>query len=104
MQTEQSQLGSTLAVAYIALVILLVVFSPSGRFDLFWSGSVLLLTFPWSASLLLFAWAIIHDGLKSVFLLPFIFVFAGVNAYFIYRLGEKHERSRKTTYRRQVKD
>jgi uncharacterized membrane protein YfhO len=104
MENEKSQLSSVLASVYIVLVITLVVLSPNGRFDEFWSGSVLLLTLPWSVSLFLFAWLIIHDGIKSALILSFIFVFAGVNAYLLYRIGAKFERGRKHTYKRQMKD
>jgi hypothetical protein len=102
LRNEQSQLGTALAGGYVALVAFILLFSPED-FDIFWSSGVLLLTLPWSMSLLLFMWSLIHVGIKSVFL-PFIVIFAVINASILYGLGAKYDQKRNRTYRRQVKD
>lgn len=49
-------------------------------------GSLLtmIFTLPWSVSMIFFAWALIHDGARS--LLVFLIPFAGLNAFIIYRV------------------
>ena len=44
----------------------------------------LLLTLPWSFSMVIFMWAIAHDGARS--LLIFLVPFAGLNFFLLYNL------------------
>ena len=52
----------------------------------------LLLTLPWSLSMVIFMWAIAHDGARS--LLIFLIPFAGLNFFFIYKIPDWLKRRR----------
>ena len=77
-------LNKLLVVLYIAICA--VAFFLSAGEGFWGKGSTLslLLTLPWSLSMIFFAWVLIHDGIRS--LLVFLAPFAALNALLIYKL------------------
>ena len=61
------------------------------------SSLSLLLTLPWSLSMVIFMWAIAHDGARS--LLIFLVPFAGLNFFFMYKMPDCLKRRRKKSPR-----
>jgi hypothetical protein len=57
-------------------------------------GSILtlMLTLPWSLTMFLFMWTLIHNGASS--LLIFLIPFAALNAFLIYRVTNLERRNR----------
>jgi hypothetical protein len=72
------------AFIYLALVIIsFIVCMGEGRWGTGTSLS-LLLTLPWSVTMIFFMWALVHDGASS--LLVFLVLFAGLNFYLLYKI------------------
>ena len=72
------------AFIYLALVIVsFIVCVGEGYWGIGTSLS-LLLTLPWSVTMVIFMWAIAHDGARS--LLIFLIPFAGLNFFFLYKI------------------
>ena len=79
-------------IIYIAAAGLSIIISlGEGRFGV-GSMLILLLTFPWSASMIIFAWVLIHDGARA--LLIFLIPLASLNAFLIYRLTNRRKGGR----------
>ena len=61
----------------------------------YWGGGSslsLLLTLPWSLSMIFFAWALIHDGTRS--LMIFLVPFAVLNSFLLYKLTTRWTKPR----------
>ena len=72
------------AFIYLALALIsFVVCTGEGRWGIGTSLS-LLLTLPWSVTMVIFMWAIAHDGARS--LLIFLIPFAGLNFFLLYEI------------------
>jgi len=79
-------MGLNKLVVILYLAICVVSFFISAGEGYLGTGSTLslLLTLPWSLSMIFFAWALIHDGARS--LLVFLVPFAAVNGVLLYKL------------------
>jgi hypothetical protein len=75
--------GKLPAFIYLATVsISFIICAGEGRWGMGTSLS-LLLTLPWSLSMVIFMWVIAHDGTRS--LLIFLIPFAGLNFFLLYK-------------------
>jgi hypothetical protein len=90
----KSKPGGVLATVYLLLagaaLSLLFAFSDdvsdSADLSVYGLGAIWLLTLPWSMVLLPFAWALVHNTERPIFVL-FFALCAGLNAYIIYRFA-----------------
>ena len=78
------RLNKLVVILYIAIC--LVSFLISAGEGYWGTGSTLslLLTLPWSLSMIFFAWTLAHDGARS--LLVFLVPFAVLNCFLLYKL------------------
>jgi hypothetical protein len=82
------------AFIYLALVsISFIVCMGEGRWGIGTSFS-LLLTLPWSMTMVIFMWAIAHDGARS--LLIFLIPFAGLNFFLLYKIPNWLKKARES--------
>jgi len=72
------------AFIYLGLVILRFVKCTGEGYWGIGTSLSLLLTLPWSLSMVIFMWAIAHDGTRS--LLIFLIPFAGLNFFFLCKI------------------
>jgi hypothetical protein len=81
-----------LAMIYLALAGVSFVISEGEGYLGIGSALSLLLTLPWSLTMIVFTWALIHDGARS--LLLFLIPFALLNCFLLYKTPGWWERRR----------
>jgi hypothetical protein len=82
-----------LPIFYLLAVILAFIKCTSEGYWGTGTSASLLLTLPWSFSMMFFAWALIHDGARS--LLIFLIPFAGLNLVLLFKMPVWFGKSRR---------
>jgi hypothetical protein len=86
------KINKVLLLTYLAAVGATIIITIEEEYLGIGSILTLMLTLPWSLTMLLFMWTLIHNGASS--LLIFLVPFAVLNAFLIYRLTNQERRNR----------
>ena len=91
-----SKLLFIVPVTYVLAVIgcVLLAFDYTGRIDSGWVLVLICLTLPWSIVSVLFVWSLIHGAGLEFFTVMYL-LFAGINAFILYRISSAIYRSYK---------